>query len=114
MQPAISHASLGSTGFLTYGCNKVDVEVVQAERTLKIVIGDIGNGLAIDLESLDGDVSFKCQQTVGLGPTYNTEVIKIIVLIGLLKGGPCIIGAHVCNARLVKDTPLLTLRSLMA
>lgn len=48
-------------GLLTYGCNKVDVEVVQAKRTLKIVIGDIGNSLAVDLESLDGDVSFNCQ-----------------------------------------------------
>ena len=57
----LANTSPGSTGFLTYGCNKVDVEVVQAKRTLKIVIGDIGDGLTVDLESLDGDVSFNCQ-----------------------------------------------------
>jgi hypothetical protein len=45
--------------FSTYGCNEVDIEVVPTERTLKVFIGDIRDGLAVDLESLDADVNFE-------------------------------------------------------
>ena len=98
----------------TYSCNQISFEIVHAERSLEIVIGDVGNGFAIDFKSLDGDVNMKKRRVVGLCSTYNTEVIKIALLIGLLKGSPGIIRAHILDARFVKDTIRLTIRSLMA